>query len=171
MYPRSPVRLDQERGAVELTPGLLFGRSERFPAALVQLSLGGPAFDGRRAGRRCGRGAAAGRGVRQPAGAGRLARGRVRGRDRLGTGAGRPGPLRLPRPRAARLRGAGAHLRERPAPDRLHVRPGRARRRLYDKTAEIALRGVTWLHDLWGEREAEAPVWRLEFQCSTRRRT
>jgi hypothetical protein len=25
--------------------------------------------------------------------------------------------------------------------------------RLYDKTAEIALRGVTWLHDLWGERD------------------
>lgn len=36
--------------------------------------------------------------------------------------------------------------------------------RLYDKTAEIALRGVTWLHNLWGEREAEAPVWRLELQ-------
>lgn len=36
--------------------------------------------------------------------------------------------------------------------------------RLYDKTAEIALRGVTWLHDLWGERDGEAPVWRLEFQ-------
>jgi S-DNA-T family DNA segregation ATPase FtsK/SpoIIIE len=30
------------------------------------------------------------------------------------------------------------------------------------KTAEIALRGVTWLHDLWGEREDEARVWRLE---------
>jgi hypothetical protein len=36
--------------------------------------------------------------------------------------------------------------------------------RLYDKTAEIALRGVTWLHDLWGERDAEARVWRLELQ-------
>jgi hypothetical protein len=36
--------------------------------------------------------------------------------------------------------------------------------RLYDKTAEIALRGVTWLHDLWGERDGEAPVWRLELQ-------
>ncbi len=36
--------------------------------------------------------------------------------------------------------------------------------RLYDKTVEIAQRGVTWLHDLWGERDREAPVWRLEFQ-------
>ncbi len=36
--------------------------------------------------------------------------------------------------------------------------------RLYDKTVEIALRGLTWLHDLWGKREDEAPVWRLEFQ-------
>src|ERR1041385_9123539 len=36
--------------------------------------------------------------------------------------------------------------------------------RLYDKTVEIALRGVTWLRDLWGERDGEAPVWRLEFQ-------
>ena len=34
--------------------------------------------------------------------------------------------------------------------------------RLYDKTVEIALRGVTWLPDLWGEREAA--VWRLELQ-------
>jgi len=36
--------------------------------------------------------------------------------------------------------------------------------RLYDKTVEIALRGVTWLRDLWGEREDDAPVWQLEFQ-------
>jgi hypothetical protein len=36
--------------------------------------------------------------------------------------------------------------------------------RLYDKTAEIAQRGFMGLHDLWGQRDREAPVWRLEFQ-------
>jgi len=36
--------------------------------------------------------------------------------------------------------------------------------RLYDKTVEIAQRGVTWLRDLWGERDREEPVWRLELQ-------
>ncbi len=36
--------------------------------------------------------------------------------------------------------------------------------RLYDKTAEIERRGVSWLPDLWGERDDGRPVWRLEFQ-------
>ena len=37
--------------------------------------------------------------------------------------------------------------------------------RLYDKTAEIGRRGVSWLPDLWGQERAEdRPVWRLEFQ-------
>src|SRR5256885_3464286 len=36
--------------------------------------------------------------------------------------------------------------------------------RPYAKTVEIALRGVTWLPDLWGEHDGETPVWRLEFQ-------
>jgi hypothetical protein len=36
--------------------------------------------------------------------------------------------------------------------------------RLDDKTAEIERRGVSWLPDLWGERDGTRPVWRLEFQ-------
>src|SRR5437764_1790639 len=36
--------------------------------------------------------------------------------------------------------------------------------RVYDKTTEIQRRGKTWLPDLWGERESDEPVWRVEFQ-------
>jgi hypothetical protein len=36
--------------------------------------------------------------------------------------------------------------------------------RLYDKMAEIERRGTSWLPDLWGERDTDRPVWRLEFQ-------
>jgi hypothetical protein len=36
--------------------------------------------------------------------------------------------------------------------------------RVYDKTAEIARRGQSWLPDLWGERDESKPVWRVEFQ-------
>jgi hypothetical protein len=36
--------------------------------------------------------------------------------------------------------------------------------RIYDKTAEIQKRGNTWLPDLWGEREKNGPVWRIEFE-------
>jgi hypothetical protein len=35
--------------------------------------------------------------------------------------------------------------------------------RVYDKTAEIARKGETWL-DRWGERDDEGPVWRVEYQ-------
>lgn len=36
--------------------------------------------------------------------------------------------------------------------------------RIYDKTTEIGRRGLAWLPDLWGERQDEQPVWRIEFQ-------
>jgi hypothetical protein len=37
--------------------------------------------------------------------------------------------------------------------------------RIYDKTAEIKKRGVSWLPDLWGEDfDPGTPVWRVEFQ-------
>lgn len=36
--------------------------------------------------------------------------------------------------------------------------------RVYDKTTEIRRRGLSWLPDLWGDREADAPVWRVEFE-------
>jgi hypothetical protein len=36
--------------------------------------------------------------------------------------------------------------------------------RIYDKTEEIKRRGSSWLPDLWGERSAEHPVWRVELQ-------
>jgi hypothetical protein len=36
--------------------------------------------------------------------------------------------------------------------------------RLYDKTLELASRGEDWPTVLWGERDADAPVWRIEFQ-------
>lgn len=36
--------------------------------------------------------------------------------------------------------------------------------RIYDQTTEIRRRGLSWLPDLWGEREAEEPVWRVEFE-------
>ncbi|TMC07682.1 MAG: hypothetical protein E6J41_15735 [Chloroflexi bacterium] len=40
--------------------------------------------------------------------------------------------------------------------------------RIYDKTAEIKRRSVSWLPDLWGEREEDVPVWRVEFQLRRR---
>ena len=40
--------------------------------------------------------------------------------------------------------------------------------RVYDKTAEIRRRALSWLPDLWGERDDEAPVWRVEFQLRRR---
>jgi len=36
--------------------------------------------------------------------------------------------------------------------------------RIYDKTIEIGRRGLAWLPDLWGERQSDAPVWRIEAQ-------
>ncbi|MBO0687724.1 MAG: hypothetical protein J2P45_31635 [Candidatus Dormibacteraeota bacterium] len=36
--------------------------------------------------------------------------------------------------------------------------------RLYDKTLEIRQRGVSWLPDLWGPGSDGEPIWRLEFQ-------
>jgi hypothetical protein len=36
--------------------------------------------------------------------------------------------------------------------------------RLYDKTEEIRARGTSWLRDLWGERDDDHAVWRVEFQ-------
>ena len=36
--------------------------------------------------------------------------------------------------------------------------------RVYDKTIEIGRRGQAWLPDLWGERQSERPVWRIEAQ-------
>jgi hypothetical protein len=36
--------------------------------------------------------------------------------------------------------------------------------RLYDKTAEIQKRGLGWLPDLWGTDGRDQAVWRLEFQ-------
>jgi hypothetical protein len=36
--------------------------------------------------------------------------------------------------------------------------------RIYDKTAEIRRRGTSWLPDLWGEINSGEPVWRVEFQ-------
>jgi hypothetical protein len=36
--------------------------------------------------------------------------------------------------------------------------------RIYDKTAEIHRRGVSWLPDLGGTGGTDRPVWRLEFQ-------
>lgn len=35
--------------------------------------------------------------------------------------------------------------------------------RIYDKTAEVQRRGVSWLPDLWGTEGSDPPVWRLEF--------
>src|SRR5438477_466937 len=36
--------------------------------------------------------------------------------------------------------------------------------RVYDKTTEVRKRGLSWLPDLWGDREADVPVWRIEFE-------
>jgi hypothetical protein len=36
--------------------------------------------------------------------------------------------------------------------------------RIYDKTLELTTRGQDWPTVLWGERDGEAPVWRIEFQ-------
>jgi len=36
--------------------------------------------------------------------------------------------------------------------------------RVYDKTIEIGRRGLAWLPDLWGERQSDRPVWRVEAQ-------
>ncbi len=36
--------------------------------------------------------------------------------------------------------------------------------RVYDKTIEIGRRGLAWLPELWGNRESERPVWRIEAQ-------
>ncbi len=36
--------------------------------------------------------------------------------------------------------------------------------RVYDKTIEIGRRGLAWLPELWGDRESERPVWRIEAQ-------
>ncbi len=36
--------------------------------------------------------------------------------------------------------------------------------RIYDKTTEIRRRGLSWLPDLWGDREADEPVWRVEAE-------
>jgi hypothetical protein len=36
--------------------------------------------------------------------------------------------------------------------------------RVYDKTIEIGRRGQAWLPELWGEREDDQPVWRIEAQ-------
>jgi hypothetical protein len=40
--------------------------------------------------------------------------------------------------------------------------------RLYDKTAEIRGRGVSWLPDLWSNAHESIAVWRLEFQFRRR---
>ncbi len=36
--------------------------------------------------------------------------------------------------------------------------------RVYDKTIEIGRRGLAWLPELWGDRESERAVWRIEAQ-------
>jgi hypothetical protein len=36
--------------------------------------------------------------------------------------------------------------------------------RIYDKTIEIGRRGLAWLPELWGDRESDVPVWRIEAQ-------
>ena len=36
--------------------------------------------------------------------------------------------------------------------------------RIYDKTAEVRRRGVSWLPDLWGTEGSDPPVWKLEFK-------
>jgi hypothetical protein len=36
--------------------------------------------------------------------------------------------------------------------------------RVYDKTLETAVTGKTWPELLWGSRDPELPIWRLEFQ-------
>jgi hypothetical protein len=40
--------------------------------------------------------------------------------------------------------------------------------RVYDKTREIGRRGLSWLPELWGERDESKPVWRVEFQMRRR---
>ncbi len=41
----------------------------------------------------------------------------------------------------------------------------RIRSRLYDKTAEIALKGTDWWEFVWGERHTTGvPLWRIEFE-------
>ncbi len=40
--------------------------------------------------------------------------------------------------------------------------------RIYDKTTEIRRRGLSWLPDLWGGREADEPVWRVEAEVRRR---
>lgn len=36
--------------------------------------------------------------------------------------------------------------------------------RIYDQTTEIRRRGLSWLPDLWGDREADEPDWRVEAE-------
>ena len=44
-------------------------------------------------------------------------------------------------------------------------RTQRVSARLYDKTAEMSLRGTDWWEAVWGERHTPgAPVWRIEFE-------
>jgi hypothetical protein len=40
--------------------------------------------------------------------------------------------------------------------------------RVYDKTADIRRRPVSWLPEVWGERDETLPVWRVEFQLRRR---
>jgi hypothetical protein len=61
------------------------------------------------------------------------------------------------------------HLRDRQRSDRVRLRleedPARISARLYDKTAEMALKGTDWWELVWGERHHDgAQVWRTEFE-------
>ena len=74
-----------------------------------------------------------------------------------------------PGPQCLRVPGRRLHdLRERQHRDRVRLRLRRTQRisaRLYDKTAEMALKGTDWWELVWGDRHTPgAQVWRIEFE-------